>query len=923
MIISKRVGDVLKKKKLKIEKKDFSNILKRYMIVIIPVILIFFMLSNYVANLQIDKVKEIVLGEQKQSINTINYIINTKFEELKDDLFIIKNSDEMTRYVENSSLDNLLEAEQLIYRIASRKKNFCKVRFIDSNGHEIMKIVNREEKTIIQSEINMESQLDSKYYEEMGRLAEGDIYVSEMDLDTEKGKIEVPNKPVIRIATPIYYKGNYKGFIIINYFGSEILEIFNENFENSDFSFVEHVLVNKEGYYLYNNNIGKTFGFIFEDRKDYNMNIGYKELWDEMKESLSGEYELDEYIYYYRKIHPLEYLKNDKNYEWSIVTRFNMNNLPLMDQFILCGMKLSDILILLGICLLVLASIIIYYYKNKDEERLNMISMIVENISDATIITDKDTNIIFANKAFENTTGYDRNEIIGRKTNHLKSGLQSAKFYKKMWNDIDNEGYWTGELWDRKKDGMLYPKKLSILEMNNKNGEYRYLGIFNDLTQNSIEDNTVNKLKNYSLDTNFPSDKLLSDLFISSTHKTDKKIAVISFSVLNYNDLILRYGSIIDDKITDFINYMQKKNSSEKSGEKFIAKLSKNVFLIGISNIKNVDEVNLYVEKFFSRVDYINKKNDEIYFDVKAGISIFPRDGSTSEAIINNANLALEFSLMNSEIRYACYDSIVKENLDRELKIKSLLRKAIEKEELSLNYQPQLDLRNSELIGAEALLRWKCEELGSVSPSEFISLAEDIGIIKELGYWVIEKVFSDYHVLKEIVNDNFRISINLSSTQFNDENLIAIFKKFAGKYDMDLSRIEIELTESVFVKDVNMVNEKMKKFKNLGMTIAIDDFGTGFSSFSYLKQLSIDKIKIDRLFIKDYPNNDDGVIANVMTDMSSKLDMKIIAEGVDSLEQLKYLESINCFEIQGFIYSEPLVLDDLIKYIDEKSGNSL
>jgi len=913
----------MKKRKIKIEKKDFSSIMKRYIIIIIPVIISIIMLSNYVANLQIDKVKEIILGEQKQSINTINYIINAKFRELRDDLFIIKNSDEMTRYIEDDSYNNFLEAEQLIYRIASRKKNFCRVRFIDSKGQEIMKIVNKEEKTIIESQNNMESQISSEYYEDIQKIPEGEIYVSEMDLNRVNGAVEIPSKPVIRIATPIYYGGEYKGFLIINYFGSEILEIFNENFENSEFSFVEHVLVNKEGYYLYNNNENKTFGFIFEDRKEYNMNIGYNELWVQMKASLSGEYELDDNIYYFRKIHPLEHLKNDRNYEWSIVTRFDLNKLPLMDQYIFFGMKLSDIFILLGICVLVLASIIIYYYKNKEGERLNMISMIVENISDATIITDEATNIIFANKAFENTTGYERKEIIGKKANYFKSGLQSAEFYKKMWKDINNEVFWSGELWDRKKDGMLYPKKLSILEMKNKNGDYKYLGIFNDLTKNNIDDNTVNKLKNYSLDTNFPSDKLLSELFISSTQRKDKKIAVISFSILNYKDLVLRYGKIIDDKISEFIYYMQKKNSSEKTSKKFIAKLSKNVFLIGMSNIKNVDEVTLYVEKFFARVDYINKKNDEIYFTIKAGISIYPRDGNTSEDIINNANLALEYSLMNSEIKYSCYDSIVKENLERELKIKSLLRKSIEKEQLSLNYQPQIDLRDQNIIGAEALLRWNCEELGAVSPSEFISIAEDIGIIKELGYWVIEKVFSDYHLIKYEVNDKFRVSINLSSTQFNDENLIPIFKNFASKYDMDLSKIEIELTESVFVKDVNMVNEKMKKFKNLGMTIAIDDFGTGFSSFSYLKQLSIDKIKIDRLFIKDYPNNDDGVIADVMTDMSSKLDMKIIAEGVDSLEQLKYLESINCFEIQGYIYSEPLVLDDLIKYIGENSGMNI
>lgn len=893
--------------------RDLKIILKKYIIAVFPIIVVFLFINNYIANIQIDKISELILGEQKQSISTINYIINTKFEEIRDDINIIKNSDEITKYLDEKSDTNLYEAEQLIYRIATNKKNFCRIRYIDSSGLEIISIENKNGQVKIVEKSNLSYQDDKKYYQDIKVLEDGEMYVSEMELHFSELQFNVVYEPIIRIATPIFVDGVYDGFIIINYIGDEILEIFNENFENSEFSFVEHVLVNKDGYYLYNINSNKTFGFMFEERKDITMEYEYSNLWKHMSTHDESEYYVDDYIYYYKKIFPLNFLRNDNIYKWYIVTRFNMNDLPLLDQYLIFGLNLSDVFILFGICLLVFAFVSITYYRKKDVQKFKMVSTIVENISDATIITDNKTNIIFANKAFEDTTGYNKRDIIGKKTSYFKSGLQSSDFYKKMWAEINKNGYWSGELWDKKKDGMLYPKKLSIMRINNsENVEYEYLGIFTDLTDNCIKKHTVNKLKNYSLDMNIPKPNLLANLFDLDSLENNK-IAVISFSIINYNELIFKNDKYVDDIILSFVNLVHDKIM----GDSFVAKVSRNVFIIGINNIVDIDIVYEYIDRFFEKIDYLNGKDSNLYFDIKAGLAIYPRDGSSPEDVINNANLALEYSTNNGQNRFSCYNNIVKENLQREINIKTLLRSAIEKEELYLNYQPQLDSRENKIIGAEALIRWKSDKLGLVSPSEFIDIAEDIGMIKDLGYWVIEKVFSDYHMLKDIVDENFRISINLSTTQFNDENIIEIFRDFSKKYDISLNKLEIELTENVFVENINMVNMKMKKFKDLGMSIAIDDFGTGFSSFSYLKQLSIDKIKIDRIFIKDYPNEDDGIIANVMTNMSNKLDIKVIAEGVDKIEQLDYLKSINCFEIQGYYFSEPLTIEKLVEYIEK------
>jgi EAL domain-containing protein (putative c-di-GMP-specific phosphodiesterase class I) len=197
----------------------------------------------------------------------------------------------------------------------------------------------------------------------------------------------------------------------------------------------------------------------------------------------------------------------------------------------------------------------------------------------------------------------------------------------------------------------------------------------------------------------------------------------------------------------------------------------------------------------------------------------------------------------------------------------------------------------------------------------FITLAEKTGQIIEIGYWLIERIFKDYSSIREKISEDFRISINISPLQFKDEKLIYKFKEYGEKYNVDFRNFEIEVTESIFMTDINDVNDKLNEFKKLGMTVAIDDFGTGFSSLSYLKKLSVDKLKIDRSFIKDYPQNDNGEIAEVITNMAKKLKLKVITEGAETEEQINYLQSIGCNLIQGFYYSKPLDKDDFYKYL--------
>ena len=907
------------KQKIKklIKSNDIKIIIKTYLIIIIPTIFVFILFYSFISKTEIEKTKEIIMEEQKQRANTINYIVDDVFKEIEEDILLVENSNEVYDYINNPEEDNLYSAEQLFLRFTNSKKSFDQIRFIDSSGNEVIRVNNDKEQSYLTPINELQNKKDRYYYEEASKLKAGEFFVSDMDLNVENGQIEVPHKPMIRIATPLYSDDNkYQGILIVNYLGDNALSVFNKQFNESEYSFIEPYIVNKDGYYIYNRDNEKTFGFMFKDKENNNICREKPELWDKISINHSGYFESDGEVDFFMKLNPLEKIVqgDPDDYYWVIVSKFKLEDLPIVNQSIIFGMKSLDIIILISISLLILIALIINYYSKKDKEELDITSRIAEDANDAIIITDKNTNITYVNKSFERVTGYKKTEILGLKTNYFKSGKQSKEFYGKMWKDINDKGHWEGELWDKKKDGVLYPKKLHIIAIQKKygGGIDKYIGIFTDLTKIREEQRNVSKLKNYNIETDLPNERLLKKLIEKSIKNNENRFGIVSFSVVNYNNLRLNNNDqnkyYINSLISDIEKIIKK--------EDFIAQIGKNIFIIGLYSYNNKEHMDAFMEKLFMKNDKItDSNNDKVFFNIKAGISVYPYDGSTPNELINNSNIALETAIKKNDKKYVYYNPSLKESIEKEMQMNALLRNAISNNELEVYYQPQVQIDTGIMTGAEALLRWKNSELGNVSPVQFVALAEKTGQIIEIGYWLIERIFKDYVDMKDDIDHNFRISINVSPVQFEDKDLLFKFKELANKYDVNLKNFEIEITESVFINDIDDVNEELKKFKELGMTIAIDDFGTGFSSLSYLKNLSVDKLKIDRIFIKDYPDKDDARIAKVVVNMANELKLKVITEGAETREQIEYLKSIGCNLIQGYYYSKPLTKKDFYVYL--------
>ncbi|WP_130805902.1 bifunctional diguanylate cyclase/phosphodiesterase [Senegalia massiliensis] len=899
----------------KISFNDFKNIIKRYLIIIIPVIIIFIFMVNYDENRRIEDVKEYIINEQIQKSNIMNFFINDMFSEMNEDLMLIKNSDEIHTYINNETED-LDIVERMFIRATDNKNKIEKISFLNDTGNEIIRVDNENNRSKLMEKDKLENKINSSYYIKTKDIKDGEIYISKMDLKLKDGKLQIPYTPLIRISTPVFTdEGKYKGVVVISYDARDIIDVFERYFDQKQFMFVEYSLLNSEGYYLHNKDKNKIFGFMYDSRKQYNLSTQNLVLWNQVNSKDKGIYEIGDMVYYFMKLDKYSAInKNTNENYWIAISSFNINDFNMVKDNIIFGMNSGQIWLMILLIISLFFIITLVYFSKKNKEQLNITEYITKNTNDAVVITDGNNRITYVNKSYEKITGYSREEVIGFTPGDFKSGSQNNEFYKNMWKSINRKNYWRGELWDKRKDGILYPKDLSIYKIKNKfkKDDLKYIGIFTDLTELKKEKEYIDKLKDYNIDTNLPNENLLFKLIDNSIYRSEDKFFVIYFSIENYNSIVLNS----EDNLKYILDILIKRINTILDKKDFIAHISKNKFVIGISSLNSRKEIDNFIKKLIgiSKLSYF-VKDKELYFDLKVGISCYPDDGKNANELIINSNIALDKAI-ETQGKYCLYfDKSLKEDIQNEYDIKLMLNKAIIYGEFSINYQPQVNSKTGNVIGAEALLRWNTKKLGTISPTVFIPIAERTGQIVEIGYWVIERVFNDYKSLKENIRKNFRISINISAMQFNDENFLKRIKESIEKNNVDTSYFELEITESLLLSGLKQVNKKLNRLRKLGFTIAIDDFGTGYSSLSYIKQLNINKLKIDRTFIKDYPDNDDGEIADIITNMAYKLKLDVIAEGVESEEQIEYLKRKGCYLIQGYYYSKPLSKEELLDYI--------
>lgn len=562
-------------------------------------------------------------------------------------------------------------------------------------------------------------------------------------------------------------------------------------------------------------------------------------------------------------------------------------------------------------------SLFIAWFENRSyqrivEKELMVAKKIYEHVEEAILYTDQKSRILYVNPAFEIATGYSKEEVLGKNPSILQSGYHQREFYQELWKSINQHGYWKGEIWNRRKNGEIYPEWLRISTITNTNGDItNYVSVFSDITVHKQNEEQIQKLANYDVLTGTANRYLLSQEFqrlIEIARKHDQLLAVLfldldHFKLIN-ETLGHQFGDLLLKKVSSRIKWLLKKKD-------VIARFGGDEFVIVLPNIKHeieAEQIANAIIKALKEPFYLNEQ--EVYATTSIGIAVYPINGEEPDVLIKNAAKGMYRAKSNGRNNFELFDEeLHPQNHSRRMVIENRLRKAILKQELSLHYQPQVNLITGEIVGVEALLRWHNQELGFISPGEFIPIAEETGLIIPLSEWVIHQVCEEVKRLHDLGYTKLKVSINISGLHFNQSSFVKDISTIVRNANMDPHLIELELTESVIMTNAKESIEELDDIKKNGMKLSIDDFGTGYSSLSYLKRFPIDTIKIDQSFIKNITSevdSDDAAIVRAIITMAKSLQLGIIAEGVENKDHLNFLRQEKCDIIQGFYISKPL-----------------
>ncbi|MEK3953386.1 putative bifunctional diguanylate cyclase/phosphodiesterase [Psychrobacillus sp. FSL K6-1464] len=560
--------------------------------------------------------------------------------------------------------------------------------------------------------------------------------------------------------------------------------------------------------------------------------------------------------------------------------------------------------------------------KKQPPERLQSFSIelleqILQSTTEGIMITNEKMQITMVNNAFETLTGYRSSEILGKYPNILQSGKQDADFYKVMWSKIRSNGSWRGEIWNRRKNGEIYPEILSIYSVFDKVGQLtNYYGVFSDISIEKETEKELEELTQSDLLTNILNRNAFNELLFEKVNNSIHSHAILFIDLDRFKQINDTLGNEVGDQI--LIEVTNRINSIAGSSDIF-ARYGADEFVFSRSNIEYQKEAaNLAkdITKLFNKPFLIN--DTEVYVTASIGISIFPQDGKDIEKLINKADKAMYFAKQNGRNQYAFYFDDLKKDSKRLIVLEAELRKAIQNKEFFIHYQPKIGLAKQDIIGVEALVRWNNVKLGFVSPAEFIPIAEDTGLIIPLSEVILEKVCLD--ILESRSQGKIHIlpvSINIASVHFQQDDFIERINSILMQYNCSPHLLELELTERTVMKDSDDIVNKLVKLKAMGFKISIDDFGTGYSSLSYLNRFPLNYLKIDKSFIQQITNlQDKQAIVETIILMAHRLHIKVVAEGVETIGQVKLLQQMGCDIIQGYYYSKPLAAKELMDFIE-------
>lgn len=548
------------------------------------------------------------------------------------------------------------------------------------------------------------------------------------------------------------------------------------------------------------------------------------------------------------------------------------------------------------------------------EERLRQSATVFENTTEGVMITDVERRIVAVNRAFTEITGYGQEELTGQRSSILDSGRHDAQFYEEMWRTIREAGRWQGEIWSRRKNGDIYPEWLNISEVRNGSGRVtHYVAVFSDISVMKESEAMLDYIAHHDPLTNLPNRLLLHarmEQALAKARRSHTLMAVMFLDLDYFKKINDTMGHPIGDQLLQEVAARLRNCVREVDT---VSRLGGDEFTILLEELHEARAVGAVAQKIITELGERYLINEhEVFVTCSIGISLFPDDGDDITTLLKNADTALYRAKEQGRNNYQYYTLELTIRAMERMALESNLRHALERNELVLYYQPQVDLFSGRIIGMEALLRWQHPEMGLIAPASFIPLAEELGLIIPIGEWVLRTACRRLKAWQDEGIDIVRMAVNISSRQFNQPDLVEVVTAILEETGIAPHCLELELTERILMEDAERAIDVLNRLKALGLQFSIDDFGAGYSSLSYLKQFPIDRIKIDQSFVNNVTSvPEDAAVTQAVISLSHSMNIKAVAEGVETIEQHEFLRSSQCDELQGFYFSHPLPEEEI------------
>ncbi|MER2625630.1 MAG: EAL domain-containing protein, partial [Accumulibacter sp.] len=546
----------------------------------------------------------------------------------------------------------------------------------------------------------------------------------------------------------------------------------------------------------------------------------------------------------------------------------------------------------------------------RHEESLRQAATVFEQTRDGVAITDTSARIIAVNRAFSKITGYSSEEVVGRNTSLLKSGHHDAAFYAAMWSQLTGKGFWEGEVCNRRKNGEHYPQWLTISAVLNERNEIeRYIGVFTDISRIRNAEAHAEFIAYHDALTRLPNRSLLNIRYqhaLDRARRHDHKLALLILDLDLFRNINDSLGHEFGDRLLVAITERFK---SRLRDEDTLARLHGDEFAVLMEDVEVSADAAVVARDLLKALEapFRIGSAEDIYIGASIGISISPDDGCDPALLMRNADTAVNLAKAQGRKTFCFYtESLTTLALER-MRLESSLRKAIELEHLVLHYQPLIEARTGAVIGSEALVRWPDPEQGMIAPMRFIPVAEDCGLIAPLGAWVLLTACRQMKAWLDAGRPLRTIAVNVSPRQFFLQDVPELVRQTLADTGLDARFLELEITEGILIEHGERAVAILKRLRELGVRLSIDDFGTGYSSLSYLKRFPIDKLKIDRSFVRDITSDANAAeIASTIIAMARSLQLSVLAEGVETPAQLAFLDQHGCEYYQGYFFCRPV-----------------